>query len=131
MMRHGFRGCFQGVPPSAPDVPDGPEKPPYDLNSGLSPVLFRRFQLSRDLGIDLGTANTLIDVSGRGIMLAGGGPLVRGIRQVTTHETGLFTHIAEDPLPCVVNGCGRVLEDYKRYQRVLDTPDDMRTTVTA
>ena len=37
----------------------------------LSPVsvLLRRFQLSRDIGIDLGTANTLIYVSGRGIVL--------------------------------------------------------------
>jgi rod shape-determining protein MreB len=33
------------------------------------PVLFRRFQLSRDIGIDLGTANTLIYVSGKGIVL--------------------------------------------------------------
>ena len=32
-------------------------------------VFFRRFQLSRDIGIDLGTANTLIYVSGRGIVL--------------------------------------------------------------
>ena len=32
-------------------------------------VLFRRFQLSRDIGIDLGTANTLIYVSGKGIVL--------------------------------------------------------------
>ena len=35
----------------------------------FSPVLFRRFQLSRDIGIDLGTANTLIYVSGKGIVL--------------------------------------------------------------
>jgi len=32
-------------------------------------VLFRRFQLSRDIGIDLGTANTLIYVSGKGVLL--------------------------------------------------------------
>ena len=32
-------------------------------------VFLRRFQLSRDIGIDLGTANTLIYVSGRGIVL--------------------------------------------------------------
>ena len=32
-------------------------------------MLFRRFQLSRDIGIDLGTANTLIYVSGKGIVL--------------------------------------------------------------
>jgi rod shape-determining protein MreB len=34
--------------------------------------------------------------------------------------------VAEDPLLCVVNGCGRVLEDYKRLERVLDTPDFSR-----
>ena len=36
---------------------------------GPGSVLFRRFQLFRDIGIDLGTANTLIYVSGRGIVL--------------------------------------------------------------
>lgn len=36
---------------------------------GGTPVFFRRFQLSRDIGIDLGTANTLMYVSGKGIVL--------------------------------------------------------------
>ena len=35
-------------------------------------------------------------------------------------------HIAEDPLLCVVNGCGQVLEDWKRLQRVVDTPEFVR-----
>ena len=47
----------------------------------------------------------------RGIMLAGGGALVQGINDLISHETGIFVHIAEDPLLCVVNGCGQVLED--------------------
>ena len=63
----------------------------------------------------------------RGIMLAGGGALVRGISDLISHETGIFTHVAEDPLLCVVNGCGQVLEDYKRLQRVLDTPEFVRS----
>ena len=63
------------------------------------------------------------DIVDRGIMLAGGGALVRGISDLISHETGIFTHVAEDPLLCVVNGCGQVLEDYKRLQRVLDTPN--------
>ena len=71
------------------------------------------------------------DIVDRGIMLAGGGALVRGISDLISHETGIFTHIAEDPLLCVVNGCGQVLEDYKRLQRVLDTPEYVRNTVTA
>jgi rod shape-determining protein MreB and related proteins len=66
------------------------------------------------------------DIVDRGIMLAGGGAQVRGITDLISHETGILTHVAEDPLLCVVNGCGMVLEDYKRLQRVLDTPDFVR-----
>ena len=44
-------------------------------------------------------------------MLAGGGALVRGINDLLSDETGIFTHIAENPLLCVVNGCGEVLDD--------------------
>ena len=67
------------------------------------------------------------DIVDRGIMLAGGGALVRGISDLISHETGILVHVAEDPLLCVVNGCGRVLEDYKRLERVLDTPDFARS----
>ena len=70
------------------------------------------------------------DIVDRGIMLAGGGALIRGMSDLISQETGIFTHVAEDPLLCVVNGCGQVLEDYKRLQRVLDTSDFARATVT-
>jgi rod shape-determining protein MreB len=49
------------------------------------------------------------DIVDRGIMLAGGGALVRGISDLISHETGILTHVAEEPLLCVVNGCGMVL----------------------
>ena len=45
------------------------DTPPKIRRLVPQPVLFRRFQLSRDIGIDLGTANTLIYVSGKGIVL--------------------------------------------------------------
>jgi rod shape-determining protein MreB len=66
------------------------------------------------------------DIVDRGIMLAGGGALVKGISDLISHETGILVHVAEDPLLCVVNGCGQVLEDYNRLARVLDTPDFIR-----
>ena len=69
------------------------------------------------------------DIVDRGIMLAGGGALVRGISDLLSHETGIFTHIAEDPLLCVVNGCGEVLDDFKKLRRVVDTPDFARNAV--
>ena len=69
------------------------------------------------------------DIVDRGIMLAGGGALVRGISDLVSHETGIFTHVAEDPLLCVVNGCGHVLDDFRRLKRVVDTPDFARNAV--
>ena len=63
------------------------------------------------------------DIVEKGIMLAGGGALIKGISDLVTKETGIFTHIADDPLLCVVNGCGQVLDDFKKLKRVLDTVD--------
>ncbi|EAW37604.1 rod shape-determining protein [Lyngbya sp. PCC 8106] len=58
------------------------------------------------------------DIVDRGIMLAGGGALMKGIDTLISHETGIVTHIAADPLSCVVLGTGRVLENPKQLERV-------------
>ncbi|MFZ4443728.1 MAG: rod shape-determining protein [Planktothrix agardhii] len=58
------------------------------------------------------------DIIDRGIMLAGGGALLKGIDALISHETGIITHIAADPLCCVVLGTGRVLENFKQSERV-------------
>ena len=57
------------------------------------------------------------DVHARGIVLAGGGALIPGISDLITESTGIFTMVAEDPLHCVVNGCGQVLENWDRLKR--------------
>ena len=59
------------------------------------------------------------DIIDRGIMLAGGGALLRGLDTLLSHETGIVTHIAEDPLRCVVKGTGEVLKNPKALDRVL------------
>ena len=69
------------------------------------------------------------DIVERGIMLAGGGALIRGINDLVTKETGIFTHIAEDPLLCVVNGCGEILDDFRKLKRIVDTIDVGTTSV--
>ena len=69
------------------------------------------------------------DIVDRGIMLAGGGALVRGISDLISHETGIFAHVAEEPLLCVVNGCGQVLDNFKRLKRVVDTPEFARNAI--
>jgi len=58
------------------------------------------------------------DIIDRGIMLAGGGALLRGLDTLISHETGIVTHVAPDPLKCVVLGTGNVLENLKQLERV-------------
>jgi rod shape-determining protein MreB len=65
------------------------------------------------------------DIIDRGIMLAGGGALLRGIDILISHETGIVTHIAADPLKCVVLGTGKVLED-KSFDRVFSDTSILR-----
>ena len=50
------------------------------------------------------------DVADRGIILTGGGALLRDIDRLIMEETGLPVLIAEDPLTCVTRGGGRILE---------------------
>lgn len=65
------------------------------------------------------------DIIDRGIMLAGGGALLKGIDTLISHETGIVTHIAADPLSCVVLGTGRVLENFKQLGRVFSSRSQM------
>ena len=50
------------------------------------------------------------DIADRGMMLTGGGALLRELDRLLLEETGLPVHIAEDPLTCVVRGSGIALE---------------------
>lgn len=54
------------------------------------------------------------DIAERGMMLTGGGALLRDLDQLLQEQTGLPVHIAEDPLNCVVKGCGIALENIDR-----------------
>jgi rod shape-determining protein MreB and related proteins len=58
------------------------------------------------------------DIVDRGIMLAGGGALLKGIDTLISHETGIVVHVAADPLSCVVLGTGKALENFKQFDRV-------------
>ena len=50
------------------------------------------------------------DVAERGIVLTGGGALLRDLDRLLMEETGIPVVIADDPLTCVARGGGRVLE---------------------
>lgn len=58
------------------------------------------------------------DIVDRGIILAGGGALLRGLDELLKHETGLPVIVAEDPLTAVARGVGKVLDDLDILRRV-------------
>ena len=59
------------------------------------------------------------DILERGIIVAGGGSLLKGIDQIIRERTNVPVNVAEDPLLSVVRGTGMVLEDLKKYEAVL------------
>ncbi|MEJ2239908.1 MAG: rod shape-determining protein [Gemmatimonadales bacterium] len=61
------------------------------------------------------------DIVDRGIVMAGGGALIRGLDVVLSQETSLPIRVDEDPLTCVVRGTGRILDDPDKYRSVLTT----------
>lgn len=58
------------------------------------------------------------DIMDRGIMMAGGGSLLRNLDQLISDETGMPVHLAEDPLSCVALGTGKVLENAEILRRI-------------
>ncbi|QUY45473.1 rod shape-determining protein [Acaryochloris marina] len=64
------------------------------------------------------------DIYTNGIMLCGGGALLRGLDRLISQETGIFVHVAPKPLDCVALGIGKILEDRQRWDRVFISSAD-------
>ncbi|MGM0603122.1 MAG: rod shape-determining protein [Bacillota bacterium] len=62
------------------------------------------------------------DVMDRGIILTGGGALLKGLDQLLINETQMPVHIADEPLDCVAKGTGIALEEIDSLKKILITP---------
>ncbi len=58
------------------------------------------------------------DIIDQGIMLTGGGALLRGMDVLIAEATGIHVIIAEDPLDCVAKGTGMVLENITQFSAI-------------
>ena len=61
------------------------------------------------------------DILDHGIVLTGGGALIRGLDTLLSEETGLSVRRDPDPLTAVVRGTGKILDEFTRYEDVLTT----------
>jgi rod shape-determining protein MreB and related proteins len=59
------------------------------------------------------------DMMDRGVVLTGGGALLRGLDERLRHETGMPVHVAPDPLDSVALGAGKCVEEFEALQQVL------------
>jgi rod shape-determining protein MreB len=104
-----------------------------DLVSGLPKEIVItdeqvREALSRSIRIIINNIRTIVeetppelvaDIMQRGIILAGGGSLIRGIDKLVADQTEMPVRMMEDPLTAVVRGTGIVLEDIEALREVL------------
>ena len=79
------------------------------LNAIVSAVRMALEQTPPELGAD---------IAEKGMVLTGGGALLRDLDRLLMEETGLPVIVADDPLTCVVRGCGRALEDMDKLASV-------------
>ncbi len=63
-------------------------------------------------------AEFISDLNEAGMVLTGGGALLKGLAQRIDNETGITVTIADDPLTSVTMGCGKALEDMGKYKKV-------------
>lgn len=76
--------------------------------------------------LEITPPEVISDVIERGIFLAGGGALLRGLPELLETELGIPIHVASDPLSAVARGTGVILEDVGKFSNILiENEDDL------
>lgn len=88
-----------------------------EVREALDPIIREIITSIKDT-IEEAPPEIVSDIMEKGITLAGGGALLGGIEKAISDATKMPVAIAEDPLTCVVRGCGKVLDDPALLRRI-------------
>ncbi len=88
-----------------------------EIREALTPTITQMVQAIHEV-LEETPPELLTDIVDRGIYLAGGGALIRGLDKKIAEETKLPVYISDDPLTTVVRGCGEVLNNLDLLSKV-------------
>ncbi len=91
-----------------------------EIRQAISPAVEAIVDAAKDT-LDRTPPELASDVVQRGMVLAGGGALLRNLDERLRRETGVVVHVAEDPLRCVAVGSERYLEELGRLKSTLSS----------
>jgi rod shape-determining protein MreB len=88
-----------------------------EVREALAPILRQLIDTLQEM-IEETPPELVADIIARGVVLCGGGALLAGLDKLLAEETKMPVWVADDPLTCVVRGCGKLLEDGRLLGRV-------------
>jgi rod shape-determining protein MreB len=88
-----------------------------EVREALSPVVRKIVETISDV-LEETPPELVSDILGRGVTMAGGGSLLRGIDKLIGEETKMPVWVTDEPMAAVVRGCGKVLDDLDLLRRV-------------
>lgn len=94
-----------------------------DIREALAPSMESLIEATREV-LEITPPEMVADIMHRGIFLAGGGALLKGLAELLENEVNIPVHIAGDPLSAVARGTGIILEDVASFRDVLIQNED-------
>ena len=98
-------------------LPKSVEINPFEIREALRPSLQLVTSAVKDV-IEQTPAELVSDILKGGLLLTGGGALLRGLNLLLSKELNVAVHIAPDPITCVARGCGKLLENPDLLEKV-------------
>lgn len=92
-----------------------------EINRALSEVVYAIVEAIK-VCLERTPPELASDIMDKGIVLAGGGSLLRGLDQMISRETNMPVYVCEEPISAVARGTGKVLENIDILRRVLRNP---------